>query len=542
MRTRLAQIRVRSVLAFLAIPALLLVTANGGQPEPRQPQRVALQSQAPAAVRKPEGTVVIGMRAELSTLDQGAGSVPEITVGENIFETLVYRNFDGSVRPHLAERWTVSPDGLTYTFYLRKGVKFHNGEPFNAEAVRFSLEWIRDPSVFTQFKGYWTDTKSIEIVDDYTIKFHLKQPSPLLISLMPWHLAILPPKYVSENRKTWGRKPVGTGPYKFVEWVSNERIVMEANMDYWQGPPPFQKLIFRPIPDETARTAALLSGAVHVVGPLSLDQAPMVARAAGVHVVWTDSLSRERLAIRHDAKPFDDIRVRQAVDHAIDESAIIKNILGGNAADYHSPLVALEWGFDPTLKDSYPYNPARARELLAQAGYPNGLETEFEYVPGITPKNTETAEAIVNYLAAVGIKVKLNAVDYGKFTSKSRTRAMAPLSASFWTGGGNFHGWQPFAILLDCEKSSALWNPKPRYWCNPEVDKLVAAAVQALHGRDEAKAKQLFAQAQKVAADHVYQVWLWQYKEPWGVSSKLNFKPKANNDVIMSWDQASWKK
>ncbi len=136
----------------------------------------------------------------------------------------------------------------------------------------------------------------------------------------------------------------------------------------------------------------------------------------------------------------------------------------------------------------------------------------------------------------------MNAIDYGKYTSKARTRGLAPLSTSFWTGGGNFHGWQPFAILLDCEKSSALWNPKPRYWCNPEVDKLIASAVQALHARDEAKAKQLFAQAQKMAADYVYQVWLWQFKEPWGVSNTLNFKPKANNDIIMYWDQASWRK
>lgn len=495
-----------------------------------------------AQSRKPEGTVVIGMRAELTTLNQGAGSVPEITVGENIFETLVYRNFDGSVRPHLAERWTVSPDGTTYTFYLKRGVKFHDGEPFNAQAVKFSIEWIRDPKVFTQFKGYWSDTKAIEIVDDYTIKIQFTKPYPILLSLLPWHLAILPPKYVSENRETWGRKPVGTGPYRFVEWIPNERIVMEANMDYWQGPPPFQRLVFRPIPDETARTAALLSGEVHVVGPLSLDQAPMVAKSPGVHVVWSDALVRERLAIRQDVKPFGDPRVRQAIAHAIDKDAIIKNILGGNAVAIHGPLVPLEWGFDPGLKNPYPYNPARAKELLAQAGLPNGFEADFEFAPGITPKNTETAEAIVNYLAAVGIKAKVNAIDYGKFTSKSRTRALAPMNTSFWTGGGNFHGWQTFAILLDCERSSALWNPKPRYWCNPEVDKLVAAGVQALQQKEEPRAKQLFAQAQKLAAEYVYQVFLWQFKEPWGVSDKLNFKPKGNDDVIVSWDQASWKK
>lgn len=517
-----------AIFGLLLIPLLLLLTAS------------PVRSQT--ARGKPEGTVVIGMRAELSTLNQGAGSVPEITVGENIFETLVFRNFDGSVRPHLAERWTVSPDGLTYTFVLRKGVKFHNGEPFNAQAVKFSIEWIRDPKVFTQFKGYWSDTKAIEIVDDHTIKVHFVRPYPILINLLPWHLPILPPKYVSENRDTWGRKPVGTGPYRFVEWIPNERIVMEANMDYWQGPPPFQKIVFRPIPDETARTAAMLSGEVHVVGPVSLDQAPMIAKAPGVHVVWTESLQRERLAIRHDLKPFDDLRVRQAIAHAVDRDAIIKSILGGNAVAIHGPLVPNEWGFDPGLRNPYPYNPARAKALLAQAGLPNGFEAEFEYAPGITPKSNETAEAIVNYLAAVGIKAKVNAIDYGKFTSKSRTRAIAPLNTSFWTGGGNFHGWQVFAILLDCERSSALWNPKPRYWCNPEVDKVVAAGMQALHTKEEPKARQLFAQAQKLAAEHIYQVWLWQFKEPWAVSDKLNFKPKGNNDVIMSWDQASWKK
>jgi peptide/nickel transport system substrate-binding protein len=511
----------------LASAALVLLTATAALSQPRS---------------KPEGTVVIGMRAELTTLNQQAGSVPEITVGENLFETLVYRNLDGSVRPHLAERWTVSGDGLTWIFHLRRGVKFHNGEPFNAQAVKFSLEWIQDPKVFTQFKGYWTEVKTIEVVDDQTVRLHLSKPNPLMIALLPWHLPILPPRYVSENRETWGRKPVGTGPYRFVEWIPNERIVMEANLDYWQGPPPFQRLVFRPIPDETARTAALLSGAVQVVGPVSLDQASMVASAPGVHVVWTDSLARERLAIRHDVKPFDDLRVRQAVAHAIDKNAIIKNILGGHAVPIHGPLVPLEWGYDKNLKDPYPYNPARARELLAEAGHPNGFAVDFEYAPGITPKNNETAEAVVNYLAAAGIKAKVNAIDYGKFTSKSRTRALAPLNTSFWTGGGNFHGWQPFAILLDCEKSSALWNPKPRYWCNAEVDKVVDATVQAVQARDEAKARQLMAQAQKQAAEYVYQVWLWQFRQPWGVSNKLEFKPKGNDDVIMTWDQASWKK
>lgn len=551
----------RRTIALLIAGTFMFIAACGGpsQGQSTQPSDPYAQAgpasqfaqgtaQAPTGQQqqvgqeKPEGTLVVGLRAEIATLDQGAGSIPEITVGENIFETLVYRDFDGSVRPHLAERWEISPDGLNYTFFLRKGVKFHNGEPFNAETVKFSVEYIMDPETFTQFKSYWTDVDKIEPLDEHTVLFRLKRPNPLLLPLTPWHLPILPPKYVNENRKTWGRKPVGTGPYKFVEWIPNERIVMEANLDHWQGPPPFEKVVFRPIPDETARTAALLSGEVHVVGPLNLDQAPMIDQAPGVHVVWTDSLSRERLAMRNDVKPFDDIRVRQAVHHAIDRQAIIKSILAGQANPIYGPLVNLEWGFSPDLKDPYPYDPARAKELLAQAGHPNGFETEFEYSPGILPKNDETAEAIVNYLAAVGIKANLKAIDYAKQTEKARKREQVALNTTFWTGGGNFHGWQPFTILLSCDKASALWSPKPGYWCNREVDKLIEAGGQALHEKDEAKAKQLYAQAQKLAAEHAYQVWLWQFKEPWGVSDKVQFKPKGNNDIIMSWHQASWKK
>lgn len=506
----------------LAVPALLfalVLLATAGVWQVRA---------APAA----KDTLIIGTSSELTTLDQGAGSIPEITVGENIFETLANRKLDGTVEPNLATRWEVSPDARTWTFYLRKGVKFHNGEPFNAEAVKFSVEWIRDPKVFTQFKGYWSLLDRVDLVDDSTVRFYFTKSYPLLAQVLPWHLPILPPKYVSENRTSWGRKPIGTGPYKFVEWVPNVRIVMEANMDYWGGPPPFKKLIFRPIPEETARTAALLSGEVDIVGPLNLDQAAMVAATKGVRVEWTDTLARERIQIRWDKKPFDDIRVRQAIAHAINRDPIIKSILGGRAVPVYGPVVKLEWGFDPNLKDPYPYNPARARQLLAEAGYPNGLEADYAYVPGMTAKNAEAAQAIASDLAAVGIKLNLTPTEWGKFVKMQKEHQAAPLSQTFWKGGGNFHGWHPFQILLHCKVSSALWNPKtPQpYWCDPKVDALHEEATQVLV-TDPARARQLWAQAQELAAKLVHQLWLWQYKEPWGASDKIVFKPAPSSDI-----------
>ncbi len=399
----------------------------------------------------PGGTLVIGTSVELKTLDQGAGSIPEITVGENIFETLLTRKVDGSVAPNLSPEWQISPDAKTWTFRLRRGVRFHDGEPFNAEAVRFSVDWIRDPKVFTQFKGYWSELERTDIVDEYTVRFQFKRPYPILAQLLPWHLPILPPKYVSEHRDSWGRRPIGTGPYKFVEWIPNDRIVLEANTQYWGGPPPFRRLVFRPIPDETARTAALLSGEVQIVGPLSLDQADKVAATKGVRVTWTDSLLRERLQVRWDRKPFDDLRVRQAVAYAINRTAVIKNVLGGHARAIYGPAVRSEWGFDPKLADPYPYNPAKAKQLLAEAGYANGLEAEYVYVPGISPKSDETAQAIASDLAAAGIRLKLLPTEWGKFVSLQSGHQMTPLSQTFWQGGGTFHVWQVFHVLLHCK-------------------------------------------------------------------------------------------
>ena len=480
----------------------------------------------------PGDTLVIGMSVELKTLDQGAGSIPEITVGENVFETLLTRKLDGTIEPNLSPEWQVSADAKIWTFHLRRGVRFHDGEPFNADAVKFSVDWIRDPKVFTQFKGYWADLDRTEVADTYTVKFHFKRPYPVLAQLLPWHLPILPPKYVSEHRDTWGRRPIGTGPYKFVEWIPNDKIVLEANPDYWAGPPPFKRVVFRPIPDETARTAALLSGEVQIVGPVSLDQVSKVAAAKGIHVAWTDSLLRERLQVRWDRKPLDDIRVRQAVAYAINRTGIIKNVLGGQARAIYGPVVRLEWGFDPKLADPYPYNPSKAKQLLADAGYPNGFEVDYAYVPGISPKSEETAQAIANNLAAVGIKLNLLPTEWGKFAQLQKDHKMTPLSQTFWQGGGTFHAWHVFHILLHCKVSSALWNPKtPQpYWCDPKVDEMADQATE-LAVADPDKAKQLLARAQETAAQDVYQVWLWQYREPWGVTDKVDFHPAPSSDV-----------
>ncbi len=487
---------------------------------------------AAAAAGAPLDTLVIGMNVEVKTLDQGAGSIPEITMGENIFETLLTRNLDGTVGPNLSPDWQVSADARIWTFHLRRGVRFHNGEPFNAGAVKFSVDWIRDPKVLTQFKAYYADLDRIEIVDEYTVRFHFKRAFPLLAQLLPWHLPILPPKYVSEHRDTWGRRPVGTGPYKFVEWIPNERIVMDANAEYWGGRPLFKRLVFRPIPDETARTAALLSREVQIVGPLSLDQAPMVAGAKGVRVAWSDSLLRERIQVRWDKKPFDDIRVRQAVAYAVNRTGIIKNILGGQARAIYGPIVRSEWGFSPKLNDPYPYNPARARQLLAEAGYPNGLEVDYAYAIGITPKNAETAQAIASDLAAVGIRLKLLPTEWGKFIQLQTSHMMTPLSQSMWQGGGTFHAWHAFHVLLHCKVSSDLWNPKkPQpYWCDPRVDDLADQASELVMA-DPQKALRLFADAQEMAARDVYQVWLWQYREPWGVSARVEFHPAPSSDI-----------
>lgn len=486
-------------------------------------------------------SVTIAVPDEPATLDMAAGSTGEINIAENIFDSLVDREQEeGGVFAQLAERWETADDELSWTFYLREGVKFHNGEPFNADAVKYSIERFLAEDYTTSFASYWTALKDIEVVDDYTVKFNLTEPNPILAQSLPWHSVIVPPKYTQEvGNEKFGQAPIGTGPYKLKEWRRGDRLTLEANEDYFAGAPEIKTVVFRFIGDASARTAALLSGDVDIAAPIAIEQADQVDNADGVSIKRQKfSILRDRLMLRQDQKPFDNVKVRQAVSYAIDREAIVKNVLQGYAKVTNGPIVEGEFGWRPELEEfGYDYDPDKAKQLLAEAGYPNGFSIDFDTRPGTFPKDNETPAAIAEYLAAVGIKTNIIENEYAQFIEKAQTGKLAEMAMGLMVGGGNFHAFHTFKIFLDCQQSSGIWNPKDAdgdgiYACYPNVDKLAREALRLNDSAPE-KSLELYGEAYRVAVqEEAVSVFLWSYTPPYGVSDQLNWEPTIQGDYL----------
>lgn len=355
-----------------------------------------------------------------------------------ITETLVgFEPGTTNLAPALAVRWEANDTSTVWTFYLREGVRFHDGTPFNAEAVKFNFDRWNDPDhpyrgegkhfagfeyVFGGFKGN-NVLKEIEVVDEYTVRFHLTDSVgffPAMVAAI--YLQIQSPTAVMADPDRYGTPEVGsvgTGPFKFEEWVIGDRVVLRRNDDYWGEKAKVEQVVFRGIPEPTSRLAELRAGAAHIAVELSPEDYPVIQRDPNLTPVLQDGLNIGYVAIHQGHKPLDDPRVRRAIAMAIDKEAIVEAFYAGlgSPADQHVPPAM--WGRSEKITD-IPYDPEGARRLLAEAGYPNGFETEFWYMPvsrPYFPAPQPIAEAIASYLADVGIRVRLQTEDWGTYLS-----------------------------------------------------------------------------------------------------------------------------
>ncbi|MDI7247668.1 MAG: ABC transporter substrate-binding protein [Bacillota bacterium] len=408
----------RSTLAITGIVLVLLFIAGVGSAEsPRY-----------------GGTFVFGRGADSVSLDPiNVTDGESLIVTRQIFDGLLqYNEKNTSVEPALAVSWTVSKDEKVWTFKLRQGVKFHDGTPFNAEAVKFNFERWKDPKnpyhqgafeyysyMFVQ--GETDLIKSVDVVDDYTIRFVLERPlAPFLANLAMTPFAIASPAAIKKYGADVGNHPVGTGPFKFVRWDHGDKIIIERNDAYWGGKPYLDKVIFRSIPDNSARFMELESGSIDIMDGMSPDDVKLAGRNKALQVILRPSFNVGYMSMHMDKKPFDNIKVRKAIAHAINKPAIIKAFFAGLAEVAKNPMPPSLWGYNDKVKD-YEYDPAKAKSLLAEAGYPNGFETTLWAMPvprPYMPQPQKIAEAIQADLAAVGIKVKIVSYDWATYLDK----------------------------------------------------------------------------------------------------------------------------
>ncbi len=364
-----------------------------------------------------------------------------------IFDTLLRRNIKTlQLEGNLAESWRLVND-TTWQFKLRRNVKFHNGEPFDAEAVKFSIERMLNPQQAAPGRTSIATIDHVEVVDPLTVNIVTKTPFPLLpVRMSPGHcgtVGIVPPKYVAQAGDAgFAVKPVGTGPDKFVEGVKDDRLVREAYKDYHRGAPAIDRLIFRPIPELTTRVAALLSGQADLVSDVPPDQVGKV-KASGVARAEVSTLGGFIIMLKITnylmPGPGQDARVRKAINLAIDMDTIIKTVLEGYGQVLGVPLEKEAFGFNPNIK-WYGYDPERAKTLLREAGHPNGFEMTM-HVPNRRYMNDiEVVQAMAQMLGKVGIKVKVEVGEQSVYTTKWRQKQLLPVYMTAWGGAGVFDG------------------------------------------------------------------------------------------------------
>lgn len=463
--------------------------------------------------------LVFAQGTDAETLDpHSITSSPNAIPIMAIYDTLVKYDNDLNIVPSLATDWTVSEDGLTMTFHLRKNVKFQDGTPFNADAVVFNIERLLDPNTRVPLRTYISFVKSAKAIDDYTVEFTLKYShAPALARLTAPLNSMASPTAIQKYGKDFGSHPVGTGPFKFVEWVKDDHILLAKNDSFWGKVPAIDELMIRVIPDDESRVLALESGQVDVtvrVPPLDVPR----LKGEGLNVIVAPDTRVMYIGMNTQYEMLKDQRVRQALNYAVNKEAIVQVLLQGYAHVMDSPLTPESFAYKST--GQYKYDPAKAKQLLAEAGYPNGFELTLMTPHGRYLMDYRVSEAVQGYLAKVGITLKVKEMEWATYIST----LLQPLDKTqlqlFLLG------WGPW--ILDPDQmlyplfDSAQWPPNgfaTAFYKNDTVDELLKAGTSTT---DSAARGEAYGKAETIIWDEA--PWIFMYQNQQVVATSANVK------------------
>jgi peptide/nickel transport system substrate-binding protein len=456
----------------------------------------------PVAAVASSGTLTVAMARTIETLDPPLSlSVGNWSISMTMFDSLVTIGPDGKVQPMLATKWDVV-DPLTWRLTLRRGVKFHDGQPFTSASVKASLDRIVDPATKARQIGYWQSYDRTETPDDYTAVIKTKLPVGNLLSALAVTMMV-PPK----PARPLTEKPVGTGPFKFVEWVVDDHLTVEANPDYWRGAPNLSRIVFRSIKEQTTRFSALLAGQVDLIDQVLPEQLAAARSAPGVTVIKQPTSFLRQLWLSGGRPPFDNNKVRQAVKHAIDTRSIVESIMQGNAEAVDGCVGKTVVGY--VKQTPYAYDPAKARALLAEAGLKDGFATELKFGAELYPKQKEIAETIAAQLGEVGIKVKVTPQDQALWVQELLALKwdLEIVGAASPAGDGD-------------DPLRRLWHSanKRLTWSSPTLDKLLLEQQAEV---DPARRLRLFGSICQLLYDEGSVVYLLNDVELYGVRDRV---------------------
>jgi peptide/nickel transport system substrate-binding protein len=430
---------------------------------------------APSAAKRGK-TITLAYPRHISTIDPRRNRITdEVNTYLHVYDPLVTMNQKLEVVPALAESWE-RVDLSTWRFRLRKGpIKFHNGEVFSAENVKFTVEQIAklDPPYFYRslWGGGWPPSAQIENAGSVLLK--TPKPLPILPRLIT-RFGMLPLEATKDEKK-YADNPVGTGPFRFVEWKKGERMVLETNPNYWRGASKIERLVYLGLPDDAARSTALEAGEIDMAWNLPPERVVRLPQSVGVIEVGSLNLGHFAFNFYRIAKdpksPIANVEVRRALTYAVDGKQIVQHILGGKGSSSRAPSPMLSWG-TPDCGGFPDRDVAKAKSLLSKAGYGSGLQLNLIINEGKFPKVTEISEAVVGQLAEVGVTIKLEQLEGGMFLQRS----MGPdwdlqsCGTSGWTGDAEFFignlettiGYKSAAVADALAKGAAAPSDKQR--------------------------------------------------------------------------------
>lgn len=514
--------KIAAVFGVLLLASLIVAACGQAAPgaEEAQPTTVAQPAATSAAEEAPEptaaaeapptggGSITVVQGPEPVSLDPSIDiNKTSINVQFTMFDPLVYHTAENVTIPWLATSWeAVEP--TRWRFKLREGVTFHNGEPFNAESVIFSINTYKASqgeatSVFFDF------VEDMEAVDEHTVDIITKEVNPLVPETMAF-LHALPPKYYAEQGPdNFTMAPVGTGPFTFVEWQTGVQIVVEANPDYWGGAPKLDQVIFKPAPEASTRVAMLETGDADIIANVPPELTNRIEASDLARIEQVPSLRMIFVEFNPFEPPFDDVRVRQAFNHAVDKESLINDVLEGFATRMKGVILPGWLGYNPDALTSYDYDPERAKALLAEAGYGDGLTVDFWFPIGRYLKDKEVAEAIAGQLAEVGVQTNMQGSDIGTLVQRIHTQelsgmhffSMAPLvmdpdylfRTHFYSEGLNQYGWTPktdelienASSTVDREERERLYQELDQYLTNEHVPWIYMYLQHLIYGVNE---------------------------------------------------------
>jgi len=494
-----------------------------------------------AAAAAPAGKVVIAQGVDPTSLDtMNQQETPASNLARHLFETLVTRDQNLDLVPALAAEMPKSIAPTVWEVKLRRGVRFHNGEEFTAESAKWSLERLANPANKLRSTPNFTSIDRVEIVDPYTIRVHTKKPWPIFVKAMNFaQAAMYPPRaYEGKDSAYISKNPIGTGPYKFVRWAKDEEIVLEANEQYWRGAPRIKTVVFRPIPDDAVRVAALQNGEIdvavnippHLAAVIEKHPRLFLSTAPSVRTIqlmyYTHQMDAQHKVVGPYAGPTADRRVRQAMNLAVDVDEIIKGVLDGKGVRVASLLTDKHFGFDPALKPLRP-DLAQVRKLLAEAGYPNGVDIVLNAPQGRYVRDREVGEAVAGQLTKAGIRTTLKTLEWGNYLN---SMVYVHKAGPIWMIGWGAGTYDAESIYLPLFRSGTVFSN----YHNPDFDRLVDEA-QAI--MDEKKRLEQYHRITRLWIEDAAAMPLYQQLDLYGVARRVAWKARGD-EVIRAYDMA----